>query len=516
MSQFGEGAQTGTIQDDAEEFHWLEVHYCYPDGLPVEGTYLATDSDGLQHRGSLNDLGGLCLNYLPAGQVDVEFIPPEDSDTLDTLHKTIKDVLNEILAERQAEAETEPTEARLERMGAFEQGGSQLASARRGFWNGAVGLIEFAKDTLVTVANIDEYLSPIERLNNLLEDSYKSYQSGDLTEGKWRQSLLDNMEQEELEDLTRLLGFDLNKIDLTLITEAYEITALIARDDATLAILKNFAKDYVGAQSSLDWAEFAGGGVFDIVLAALLIAFTRGARLVAQEAGSKISHISRLRKLGGLLRHLGKVLKRKQLNKKIKVGVDKKTKVEADRLEGPKLAARAPKRSCECFNKPKSGKVSEKDMLKQIKEQQNKINSMDPAELKRRRDKVKALQAQKKGLGSLRDGASQSEKRAIFRQDKFDKLELKYGRKSAKNKIIKLMAGLDATHALDIVAGGDPSDISGVQNRSVNRSMGPQWMQKGRLDVLDKAIADALGPPKRNMNFEMELCGVRKSNNGAK
>jgi len=308
MTQLGEGTQIGTIQDDVEDSHCLEVNYCYPGGLPVEGTYLATDSDGLQHRGSLNDLGGLRLNRLPAGQVDVELIPFEDSDTLETLRKNIKGVLGDILAEKRAE--TEPTEA-------------------RGFWNGAVGLIEFAKDTLSTVTDIAEYLSPIERLNNLLDDSYKSYQSGNLTEEKWRQSLLDNMEQEELEDLSRLLGFDPSKINLTLITEAYEITVLIATDDATLDILRGFAKDYAGAQSNLDWAEFAGGGVFEIALAALLIA----------QAGSKIRHISRLRKLGGLLRRLGKVLKRRQLNKKVRVGVDNKTKVEAERLEGPKLTS---------------------------------------------------------------------------------------------------------------------------------------------------------------------------------
>jgi len=336
MSQFGEDAQIGTIQDDVEEFHWLDVRYCYPGGLPVEGTYLATDSDGLQHRGSLNDLGGLCLNYLPAGQVDVEFIPPEDSDTLDTLRTTIKDVLNEMLAEKQAE--TEQTNARLARMNPWQQQHEKDKAILKGLWNGAVGLFEFAAG----VVEIAQYLSPVERLNNLLQASYKSYQSGDLTEGKWRQSLLDNMKQEELEDLTRLLGFDPSTIDLTRITEAYEITALIATDDATLAILKNFAEDYVGAQSSLDWAEFAGGGVFEIILAALLIAFTGGAGLVAQMGSKLLRHVSRLRKLGGLFRRLGKVLKRKQLNKKIKVGVDKKTKVEADRLEGPKLTSGKP------------------------------------------------------------------------------------------------------------------------------------------------------------------------------
>jgi len=502
MSQFGEGAQTGTIQDDAEEFHWLEVHYCYPDGLPVEGTYLATDSDGLQHRGSLNDLGGLCLNYLPAGPVDVELIPPEDSDTLDTLRTTIKDVLNEMLAEKQAE--TEQTNARLARMNPWQQQREKDKAILKGLWNGAVGLFEFAAGAV----EIAQYLSPIGRLNNLLEASYKSYQSGSLTEEKWRQSLVDNLRQEELEDLIRLLGFDPSEIDPALITEAYEITAFIATDEVTLALLKNFAEDYIGAQSSLDWAEFAGGGVFEIILAALLIAFTGGAGLIAQ-AGSKLRHVSRLRKLGGLFRRLGKMLKRKRLNKKTKVSVDKKTKVEADRLEGPKLAARAPKRSCKCFKKPKSGKVSETDMSDQIGEQQNKINSMDPTELKRRRDKVKALQAQKKGLGSLRDSASQNEARDAFRKRELLKL-LKstpsLGRAGAKKKVAEMMAGLDATHALDIVAGGDPYDISGLQNRSVNRSMGSQWMQKGRLDDLDKAIADALGPPKRKMNFEMKLC----------
>lgn len=78
--------------------------------------------------------------------------------------------------------------------------------------------------------------------------------------------------------------------------------------------------------------------MFEIVLAALLIAFTSGAGLIVQ-AGSKIRHITRLRKLGDLLRRLGKLLKRKQLNKKVRVSVDNKTKVEAERLEGPKLTS---------------------------------------------------------------------------------------------------------------------------------------------------------------------------------
>jgi len=145
-------------------------------------------------------------------------------------------------------------------------------------------------------------------------------------------------------------------------------------------------------------------------------------------------------------------------------------------------------------------------MSAQIREQQNRINSMDPEELKQRRDMVKALQGQNKGLGSLRNGASQNAARNKFEKDEISRLSPSLGLEEAEKKVIEIMAGLDATHALDIVAGGDPYNISGLQNRSVNRSMGSQWMQKGRLDDLDKAIADALGPLKRKMNFEMKLC----------
>jgi hypothetical protein len=36
--------------------------------------------------------------------------------------------------------------------------------------------------------------------------------------------------------------------------------------------------------------------------------------------------------------------------------------------------------------------------------------------------------------------------------------------------------------------------------------MGNQWMKEGRLDDLDKAIDEAIGPPKKKMNFEMKMC----------
>ncbi len=116
------------------------------------------------------------------------------------------------------------------------------------------------------------------------------------------------------------------------------------------------------------------------------------------------------------------------------------------------------------------------------------------------------MQGKGEGLESLRDTKSQLKARKEFKESQMDVLILQYGPAKAEQKVEQAMLGLDATHALDIVAGGDPYDISGLQNRTVNRSMGSQWMKEGRLDDLDKAIDDALGPPKKKMNFEMNMC----------
>ena len=82
-------------------------------------------------------------------------------------------------------------------------------------------------------------------------------------------------------------------------------------------MLTQFGKDYAGAQSSIEWAEFAGGGVFQIVLTTLLLMFTGGIGNVAQGA-SKIRHAGKLKSLGSIFRSLGKLLKRKKLRKKTK------------------------------------------------------------------------------------------------------------------------------------------------------------------------------------------------------
>lgn len=333
MTQIGEGIAAKPITDP-DTNHWCQVEYQYSNGRPVQGYFLATDSTGLTWNGKLNDQGQACLSNLPAGSVEFELVSNDIDDELTQTRAGIKSVLDAIIAEQRAEAAQHERElAQQSRLG---QTGSHAAALGRGIWNGAVGLVTFAKDVVVKTAEIAIYVSPIERLNNLLHAGYSSYHAGELTATEWRQSLARNIQNEELKDIANILGIDVKHLSpegierlKEIFAEAYEITAFIADDAETLAMFTQFGKDYAGAQSSIEWTEFAGGGVFEIVLGALLLMFTGGIGNVAQ-VGSKIRHAEKLQSLGSIFRNLSKLLKRKKLRKKTSVSVDKKHEITTE------------------------------------------------------------------------------------------------------------------------------------------------------------------------------------------
>lgn len=340
MTQVGESIAVTTITDP-EKPHWVQVEYKYANGKPVKGTFLATDSSGLTWTGKLNDKGQACLSNLPSGSVDFELVSEDVEDELKHTRANIKAVLDAIVKEQKAEAAK--YEKELAKQNALQQAGSHYWAYTKGFWNGAVGLVTFAKDVVVKTAEVVHYLSPLERLNNLLHATYKSYYAGDLNSAQWKQSVAKNLQDEEIKDIARILGIDVKHLSAEglqrlkeLFAEAYEITAFIADDKESLDMLLQFGKDYAGAQSSIEWAEFAGGGVFEIVLTALLAVFTGGVGNVAQ-ATSKIRHAGKLKSLGSIFRNLGKLLKRKKLRKKLKVSVDTKKPVKTELPKSRKL-----------------------------------------------------------------------------------------------------------------------------------------------------------------------------------
>lgn len=353
MTQIGEGVAAGggkgPNKPDLEENHWLELEYRYQNGAPIYGTYEAIDSEGMVWTGRLNDEGQVCLAGLPAGNVQVSLLPEENTDTeLEETRKAIQTVLDQIIADQRAEAEE--YERELEQMGGARRAFTHIHSFGKGLWNGAIGVVEFVGDTAYKVVQIADYLGPINQLGNVLKAGYQSYQSGDLTWDEWYDSVNENLQNEHKRDVARLLGVEPDDLSeerlrqlMQMVAEAYDIAAFIADDQETQDMLKQFAEDMADAQHSVEWAEFAGAGVFELVLGALLAIFTGGAGNVAQ-AASKLRHAARLRNLGHLFRKLARLLRRKKLNKSVDAPVDQKTTTNTDQPDVIELEARGAER----------------------------------------------------------------------------------------------------------------------------------------------------------------------------
>lgn len=345
MTDIGENVAVTNPDDpdvcEQEDTHWVEVEYKYQSGTPVEGWCQVTDSSGTEWSTVLNDEGKVCLSGLPPGQVQVSLLPDPDNDqALQATREEIKAVLDGIIADQEAEAAA--YEAELERQSGIGQAWTHVTAFGRGLWGGAVGLVEFVGGA----AQWAYYLSPLNKLNNALSAAYDSYKAGELSQDEWHQSLAQRMQDEEFSQLAELLGFDVRDLDKEklqqlqqLLVEAYETAAFIADDAETQQMLEQFAKDFAGAQSSVEWAEFSGGGVFEIVLAALLAAFTGGIGIAAQGA-SKLRHAAKLKSLGNLFRKLAKLLKRKKMGKKTSADVDASKSETAEMPEGGKPTAR--------------------------------------------------------------------------------------------------------------------------------------------------------------------------------
>lgn len=259
MTQLGEGIAVTTITDP-DRPHWVQVEYKYANGKPVKGDFLATDGEGMTWAGKLNDQGQACLSNLPPGSVEFELVSEDIEDELEQTRAGIKTVLDAIIVAEKAEAAKHDKE--LAQQNALQQTGSHSLAAGKGLWNGAVGLVTFVKDVAVKTSEIALYLSPIERMNNVLHATYQSYYSGELNSAQWKQSFAKNLHNEEIKDIARILGIDAQHLSSEglqrlkeVIAEAYEITAFIAGDQETLDLLTQFGKDYASAQSSIEWAD---------------------------------------------------------------------------------------------------------------------------------------------------------------------------------------------------------------------------------------------------------------------
>ncbi|RCW88300.1 polymorphic toxin type 15 domain-containing protein [Paracoccus lutimaris] len=188
----------------------------------------------------------------------------------------------------------------------------------------------------------------------------------------------------------------------------------------------------------------------------------------------------------------------KALKRKIEEAVESATDVltRITRRAGRRIE---PAADLPCFKKPFG--VSDKQFDDQLREQEAAINNSDLSELIRRRDMVK-----NQGTKALRDADAQRTARTEWINARA--AEIMEGGQHSRRKAVELAQNeaskLDATHVLDIVAGGDPSAISGLQDSSVNRSIGRQW--RDRVGSLDDALAHQKGKGYDKAHVKLKRC----------
>jgi hypothetical protein len=165
-----------------------------------------------------------------------------------------------------------------------------------------------------------------------------------------------------------------------------------------------------------------------------------------------------------------------------------------------------PREPCEdcdvkCFNKPKG--ADEAEFLRQLKEQQDAINNLTADQLVGARDAIRAAG----GTGPLRDVAAQRNARLDYTARRMEALQRTMSNAKAEQQVTQELSQLAATHRLDIIAGGNPSDISGLGDSRVNSSVGRQW-RHGRAQQLENTARrmQQRGRGGEKMNVKLRKC----------
>ncbi|MBL4916582.1 polymorphic toxin type 15 domain-containing protein [Szabonella alba] len=169
----------------------------------------------------------------------------------------------------------------------------------------------------------------------------------------------------------------------------------------------------------------------------------------------------------------------------------------------------------DCFNPPDG--VDPEEFKRQLKEQQDALREMRPEEIL---DNMNNYRTQGRPSG---DAAQRQRERDSYFSDHIEsrKREVRTENPSlpeaevegmATDRLLNEMANLDATHIVDLVAGGGGA-ISGLGNRSVNRSIGSQWRHRGpnsqktRAQQLQDYAEQAQREGADMSGLELEVCG---------
>jgi len=170
-----------------------------------------------------------------------------------------------------------------------------------------------------------------------------------------------------------------------------------------------------------------------------------------------------------------------------------------------------PRRDIDCFEVPKG--VNRTEFDRQLREQQDTINNMtadDMAYAHTMLDHARQSWRESGRKGSftnlLRDPAAQTQARRQYKK-------VLQGQGLSDRQIDTIMSNLDATHFLDLIAGGNPSNV-GMGGSAENRRIGPAWTHTNtstgvsRADMLknEAHAMRASGRSNHKMNVGLSSC----------
>lgn len=216
----------------------------------------------------------------------------------------IRMALQKIVAEERAEAAR--IQAVHEKRTELEKVGAHITQGAKGFGQAVWNLAVWTKD----LAEVAMVINPVRMQTEMLSATY-DYLAHDKSFDTSRKEYLGNVKKEVVD----VLGFDPTTITAEQLEQAFEVAHLVYDDAGLRSDIGRFAKDYVKAQHSLEISEFAGGGVFEIVLTIVLAAFTGGVGGAAAMA-KNARLMFRFKDVGDLMLDFAKYQKqRKRLQK---------------------------------------------------------------------------------------------------------------------------------------------------------------------------------------------------------
>ena len=250
------------------------------------------------------------------------------------------------------------------------------------------------------------------------------------------------------------------------------------------------ADPYSEAYEKGGLSQAVGHGTFDVVKLAVEALATKGAATVAGKTASIGAGVA------------AKAHKAEEVAETVNDARKIESKVE-DGAHGARSTRRLRVR---CFDLPRG--VNRDEFRRQLKEQQATIRNMTADDMAYAHTVLDHAREAWSGSGKkgsftnlLRDGKAQEAARADFEASL---REAGYSRAEIREQ----MASVNATHYLDIIAGGDPREL-GIGGGAENQRIGPMWTQEGRAESL-RAEANHMrrnGRADQLMDIELNICG---------